>query len=314
VATLDLGGPGAAELPEPKYQRGEMGWSWQGKLTDGQFWHQAPCNVHYANSCVYLVMERRTRFEVQGWYVGVMVTPTRHCNPMGWLETNVVQPGMGWVPWWKIRHYPYAEHIRFMKEQTGMEPLADPFAAYMAAGGDMVEVFARRCRRHGMAPFVSFRLNDWNNRVLNWAIPEVVAHKLAFIEEIIEHLSSKLRVMLIWDRCSGSLQGIGRGQVNPNHLMIDLGGEPVTADGWEDGIAICPDTSGKVSCCSSSVTLIATPLRAGLLPITNRRLMSRECAARYRSARQAWFGLSMMCKPRPPTISRGGCGCVEGCG
>jgi hypothetical protein len=113
-----------------------------------------------------------------------------------------------------------------MKEQTGMDPSADPFAAYMAAGGDMVEVFARRCRRHGMAPFVSFRLNDshgheflgyekkdipswawhcfstahvnhpewrlgadindWNNRVLNWAIPEVVAHKLAFIKEIIE--------------------------------------------------------------------------------------------------------------------------------
>ncbi len=201
VASIDLGGPGAADLPEPKYQRGEMGWSWQGKvyisddggatwthradfpfmharpfaagsslyvlghagdlmvirsdddgetwsapvkLTDGQHWHQAPCNVHDANGCVYLVMERRTRFEVQGWCVGelapvlmrgrladdltqreswtfaseltfrdvmtedrpdwfgvpffaadpihgVMVTPTRHCNPMGWLESNVVQ-------------------------------------------------------------------------------------------------------------------------------------------------------------------------------------------------------------------------------
>jgi len=32
LATIDLGGPGAAELPEPKYQRGEMGWSWQGKV------------------------------------------------------------------------------------------------------------------------------------------------------------------------------------------------------------------------------------------------------------------------------------------
>jgi hypothetical protein len=141
------------------------------------------------------------------------------------IDVHMLQPGVGWVPWWKSRHYPYAEHVRFMKEQTGMQPSADPFAAYMAAGGDMVEVFTRRCRRHGMAPFVSFRLNDshgheflayekkdipswawhcfstahvnhpewrlgsdlndWNNRVLNWAIPEVVAHKLAFIEEII---------------------------------------------------------------------------------------------------------------------------------
>lgn len=201
IATLDLGGPGAVELPGPKWRKGETGWAWQGraltsdnagaswversvfpfmharpfiagnslyvlghaddlmilhsedggetwssplKLTDGQYWHQAPCNVHYANGCVYMVMERRTRFEVRGWYVGemapvllrgrlgddltkreswtfaseltfrdvmtetlpdhfgvpfyaadpvhgVMVTPTRHCNPMGWLETNVVQ-------------------------------------------------------------------------------------------------------------------------------------------------------------------------------------------------------------------------------
>ncbi|OPZ31038.1 MAG: hypothetical protein BWZ02_00426 [Lentisphaerae bacterium ADurb.BinA184] len=201
VATLDLGGPGAAGLAGPKYGRGEMGWSWQGKvftsddggrtwthradfpfmharpfaagrsvyvlghagdltvirsddagatwsapsrLTEGQHWHQAPANVLHANGCVYLVMERRTRFDIRGWYVGemapvlmrgrldhdltrreswsfaseltfrdvmsesrtdyfgvpfyaadpvhgVMVTPTRHCAPMGWLETNVVQ-------------------------------------------------------------------------------------------------------------------------------------------------------------------------------------------------------------------------------
>jgi hypothetical protein len=201
IATCDLGGPGASDLPGPTYQRGEMGWSWQGRvmssdddgatwelrtlfpfmharpfaagaslyvighagdlmiirsdddgltwsapvrLSEGQFWHQAPCNVHYANGCVYLVMERRTRFDIKGWYVGemapvlmrgrlgddltqranwtfaseltfreimtetlpdhfgvpfyaadpvrgVMVAPGRHCNPMGWLETNVVQ-------------------------------------------------------------------------------------------------------------------------------------------------------------------------------------------------------------------------------
>lgn len=47
-------------------------WSAPARLTEGQFWHQAPCNVRYANGCVYLVMERRTRFEVRGWYVGEM--------------------------------------------------------------------------------------------------------------------------------------------------------------------------------------------------------------------------------------------------
>ena len=31
--------------------RGET-WTPPGRLSDGQRWHQAPCNVHYANGCV----------------------------------------------------------------------------------------------------------------------------------------------------------------------------------------------------------------------------------------------------------------------
>ena len=34
-------------------------WTTAAKLTEGQSWHQSACNVHYANGCVYLVMERR---------------------------------------------------------------------------------------------------------------------------------------------------------------------------------------------------------------------------------------------------------------
>lgn len=44
-------------------------WSDPVRMTEGQFWHQAPCNVHYANGCVYLVMERRLSFEVTTWPV-----------------------------------------------------------------------------------------------------------------------------------------------------------------------------------------------------------------------------------------------------
>lgn len=60
-----------------------------------------------------------------------------------------------------------------------------------------------------------------------WSLPAVGA--------AVEHLPAKLRAMCVWDRCSGSLQAVCRGQVNPNHLILELGGEPVTADGWEDG-------------------------------------------------------------------------------
>ena len=49
---------------------GGESWSEPCELTRGQQWHQAPCNVHYAHGCVYLVMERRVGHEVAGWYVG----------------------------------------------------------------------------------------------------------------------------------------------------------------------------------------------------------------------------------------------------
>ena len=45
-------------------------WSSPAKLTEGLKWHQAPCNVHYANDCIYLVMERRVTQNVKGWFVG----------------------------------------------------------------------------------------------------------------------------------------------------------------------------------------------------------------------------------------------------
>ena len=142
------------------------------------------------------------------------------------VDVHLLQPGVGWVPWWQSRVYPFEEHIEFMKEHTGMDPADNSFALYMANGGDMVAAFTRRCRAKGLAPFVSFRLNDshghefldmpqeeipswawhvfcpthvehpewrlsqdikdWNGRVLNWSIPEVRAAKFAYIKEIIE--------------------------------------------------------------------------------------------------------------------------------
>ena len=69
-----------------------------------------------------------------------------------------------------------------------------------------------------------------------WSLPAVGG--------AIEQVEKQLRVMLAWDRCSGGLQGVCRGQVNPNHLIVDLGGEPLTADGWEDGrVRLVPDAA-----------------------------------------------------------------------
>ena len=46
-------------------------WSEPKKLTEGQFWHQAPSNVHYAKGNVYLVMERKLDYVCQTWPVSI---------------------------------------------------------------------------------------------------------------------------------------------------------------------------------------------------------------------------------------------------
>ena len=46
-------------------------WSDAFRLTQGQRWHQAPCNVHYTNGRIYLVMERDTEPAYPMWPVSV---------------------------------------------------------------------------------------------------------------------------------------------------------------------------------------------------------------------------------------------------
>nr|WP_321465888.1 hypothetical protein [uncultured Desulfobulbus sp.] len=128
------------------------------------------------------------------------------------VDAHLLQPGLGWIPWWKSKVYPAEEHYRWYEKRSGKAP--DSFGRYMLAGGDMVRVFIDRCRMRGQAPFISLRMNDahhvedpgsiwvsrffadhldWRigpnmtktqQRVLNWAIPEVPAHKLAIIREL----------------------------------------------------------------------------------------------------------------------------------
>ena len=47
-------------------------WSATSWLTEGEQWHQAPCNVHYANGRIYLVMEKNTDPSLRGWEVSVL--------------------------------------------------------------------------------------------------------------------------------------------------------------------------------------------------------------------------------------------------
>ena len=140
------------------------------------------------------------------------------------VQVHVLQPGLGWVPWWKSAVYP--DHYPWFAQTYQAE--VDGFGQYMLQGGDMVDVFVKRCRLRKLMPFISLRLNDghgkewvdvgpgdnipswaghalsrfyreypvyrigpdlddWDQRVHNWAIPEVRAHKFAYIEELCEN-------------------------------------------------------------------------------------------------------------------------------
>jgi hypothetical protein len=47
-------------------------WTKPARLTQGEIWHQAPCNTHEANGYVYLVMEKLCRDDVEAWPVSAM--------------------------------------------------------------------------------------------------------------------------------------------------------------------------------------------------------------------------------------------------
>jgi len=78
----------------------------------------------------------------------------------GCTDVHMLQPGGGWVPWWKSRICPADEHYRWLKE-TARVPI-DSIGEYMLNGGDLVRVFVDHCRRSSIVPFVSLRLNDYH--------------------------------------------------------------------------------------------------------------------------------------------------------
>jgi len=137
-------------------------------------------------------------------------------------DVHLLQPGCGWIPWWKSKVYPAKEHYRWHREDNGLTA-PNAFEDYMNADGDLIKPFIEQCRKNNVTPFISYRLNDghgleyagtdhryrkhtvskfyeahpeyrigpnpkdWHQRVHNWAIPEVRDHKFAFIEEICEN-------------------------------------------------------------------------------------------------------------------------------
>ena len=137
------------------------------------------------------------------------------------VDVHMLQPGLGWIPWWTSEVYPAKEHYLRCQREHGLRP--NSFGRYMLAGGDVVRTLVEHCRKVGVAPLVSYRLNDghhvreleaalrqgrpsqsmsafywenyaqyrigpdptdWSQGVFNWAVPEVRDNKFALIREI----------------------------------------------------------------------------------------------------------------------------------
>jgi len=73
------------------------------------------------------------------------------------IDVHLLQPGLGWVPWWRSAVVPMQRHVEWLRSQ-GRKP--NVFETCVLNGGDMVRVFIDACRACGETPFISLRLND----------------------------------------------------------------------------------------------------------------------------------------------------------
>lgn len=136
------------------------------------------------------------------------------------IDVHMLQPGFTWVPFWQSKVLPVEEHVAWWNKQYPGVGVSG-YLQMVLEGHDFVKRFVERCNLHGIAPFVSIRLNDQHllneidsprhegrsvhiskfyidnldfrigedkncnyQRVHNWAIPEAREHKYRFIEEI----------------------------------------------------------------------------------------------------------------------------------
>ena len=185
----------------------------------------APCVVLYSNdttnltSCISPYHKAREPFRKE--MLGASVDEVAGTG----VDVHLLQPGLGMVPMWPSKVLPLEEHYAWLKKRYGQGP--DTFGSHILNGGDVVKTFIERCRLRGQSPFISFRMNDAHHKefvdakpgdkignlgmsltkeyeehpewrinpaskrsgdvVLNWAIPEVRAMKLALITELCEN-------------------------------------------------------------------------------------------------------------------------------
>ena len=137
-------------------------------------------------------------------------------------DVFLLQPGMGWVPWWDSQVVPLAAHQQWFQATYGNSG-NNAYLNYVLAGNDIIQTSIDQAHTRGMDVFLSYRLNDLHHldqatnptstrngelaqfyvdnpqyqlgagpgqptsahrRAHNWAIQEVRDYKFALIEEL----------------------------------------------------------------------------------------------------------------------------------
>ncbi|MCB1226039.1 MAG: hypothetical protein KDK99_09545 [Verrucomicrobiales bacterium] len=140
------------------------------------------------------------------------------------VDVHLLQPGLGWIPWWDSEVYSPKQHYGEFLPAHGIQKL-NSFGKYLLQGGDLVRTLTDECAKEAILPFVSYRLNDghhtrglkeslktgipdqgmsrhywenldryrigkdpsnWDEAVFDWSIPAVRDHKAALITELCE--------------------------------------------------------------------------------------------------------------------------------
>ncbi len=104
---------------------------------------------------------------------------------------QMLQPGLGWVPWWKSEHFPMEKHAAFL---ATVGHRLNGYENYVLRGGDMIAVLLDECKKINRAAFVSIRMNDTHhvmrgNRAKN---PEDKERMMSEFALFVEHPEARV--------------------------------------------------------------------------------------------------------------------------
>lgn len=180
---------------------------------------ESPIQTIYSNDTTHLFSCIRPELRAKESFTDELLA--RSITEAAGVDAHFLQPGLGWMPWWKSEIYSPADHYEWLQETHGVKGVSK-IGQYLLKGGDMLQTLVETCSTLQIRPFLSFRLNDghhtrdlveslelgrptlnmarhywdnyeafrigsdltnWDDAVFDWSIPEVRDYKFALIEE-----------------------------------------------------------------------------------------------------------------------------------